>query len=88
MLVLKRMLVLTTYNECFFASSLPFSWFVFYFNQRGLDSLIQALSSFENWVPLWKLSTTQAGARGREGCFAFSLSLIYRRNRTESAIFM
>jgi hypothetical protein len=36
----------------------------------------------------WELSTAQAGARGREGCCTYSLSLMYRLNQTESAIFM
>jgi hypothetical protein len=31
------------------------------------------------------LSTAQAGARGREGCCTYSLSLMYRLNQTESA---
>jgi hypothetical protein len=30
----------------------------------------------------WKLSTTQAGARGREGCCTFSLSHMYKLNQT------
>jgi hypothetical protein len=34
----------------------------------------------------WELSTAQAGARGREGCFTYSYSLMYRLNQTESAI--
>jgi hypothetical protein len=34
------------------------------------------------------VSTAQAGARGREGCCTYSLSLMYRLNQTESAILM
>jgi hypothetical protein len=33
-------------------------------------------------------STAQAGARGRDGCCTYSLSLMYRLNQTESAILL
>jgi hypothetical protein len=39
-------------------------------------------------IKCWELSTAQAGARGREGCSTYSLSLLYRLNQTESAILM
>jgi hypothetical protein len=39
-------------------------------------------------IKCWELSTAQAGSRGREGCCTYSLSLMYRLNQTESAIFM
>jgi hypothetical protein len=35
----------------------------------------------------WALSTAQAGARGLGRCCTYSLSLMYRLNQTESAIF-
>jgi hypothetical protein len=41
-----------------------------------------------NTIQCWELSTAQAGARGREGCCTYSLSLMYRLNKTESAILM
>jgi hypothetical protein len=41
-----------------------------------------------NTINCWELSTAQAGARGREGCCTYSLSLMYRLNQTESAILM
>jgi hypothetical protein len=39
-------------------------------------------------IKCWDLSTAKAGARGREGCYKFSLSLMYRLNQTESAILL
>jgi hypothetical protein len=39
-------------------------------------------------IKCWELSTVQAGARGREGCCTCSFSLMYRLNKTESAILM
>jgi hypothetical protein len=41
-----------------------------------------------NTIKCWELSTAQAGARGREGCCTYSLSLMNRLNQTESAILM
>jgi hypothetical protein len=41
-----------------------------------------------NTIKCWELSTAQAGARGREGCCTYSLSLMFRLNQTESAILM
>jgi hypothetical protein len=39
-------------------------------------------------IKCWVLSAAQAGARGRQGCRSYSLSLMYRLDQTESAIFM
>jgi hypothetical protein len=39
-------------------------------------------------IKCWELSTAQAGARGREGCCTYSLSLMYRLNQTDSAILL
>jgi hypothetical protein len=51
-------------------------WFhLFFFGPSG--SLIQTFSSEKNAV-----------ARGRQECCTYSLSLIYRLNQTDSAIFM